>query len=253
MSIPDLRILALADAKLLPPDVQEAFDRWRIWRARDAVTSAVRRRLLSALVENLPTMMLYLERLEHADTEKTIFEGIYALAEVVEVNRTQLGLHSGYIVLIMSGQLNPWGLLEFQQDFDNPAPSAVAAADELWRLASQQELHIPTLLARIKDDPTLDALNEYYSKKPLAASNQQSAPKIQARPNLPTASPDGKGADAKLSIGDPALSAQEPGVKADARTETPLAKHTVRNTAKKSSKTVKSRKSGKSPTNAKKN
>src|SRR5579859_3879679 len=145
MSVPDLRILCLADAKLLPPDVQDAFDKWRIWRARDAVTSAVRKRLINTRAENLPTMMVYLERLENADAEQVIFEGIYALAEVVEVNRTQLGLHSGYIVLIMSGQLNPWGLLEFQQDFDHPAPSAALAAEELWRLASQQELHIPTL------------------------------------------------------------------------------------------------------------
>src|SRR5260221_7884554 len=47
---PDLRILALIDSKLLPPVVQQAFDQWRIFKARDAVVSTVKaamqRRLL---------------------------------------------------------------------------------------------------------------------------------------------------------------------------------------------------------------
>src|SRR5512140_3649998 len=103
MTNPDLRILALADAKLLPPSVQEPFDRWRIWRARDAVIAAVRRRLN----EN-PMLQLFVERLEVAEDERGIFEGIYALAEAVDVHRSQLGLHSPYIIVIMAGRLKPW-------------------------------------------------------------------------------------------------------------------------------------------------
>jgi len=163
MRDPDLRILALADAKLLPAQVQDQFDHWRIWKARDAVTAAVRKRLINAAIEKLPIVQLYLERLELADTEETIFEGIYALAEVVEVSRQHLGLHSEYIVLIMAGQLNPWGLLGFQQDFENPAPSVVEAAQELWRLAHECKVDIKPLLARVSKDELLDSLQKYYA------------------------------------------------------------------------------------------
>src|SRR5258708_20372945 len=82
----DLRILVLANAKLLPAEVQRHFDRWRIWRARAAVTKTVRKRLINVSAENLPTLQIYLERLEQADTEQNIFEGIYALAEAVLSN-----------------------------------------------------------------------------------------------------------------------------------------------------------------------
>jgi hypothetical protein len=163
MKDPDLRILALADAKLLPPVVQDPFDHWRIWKARDAVAIAVRRRLLNATVERIRTLQMYLERLEHADAEETIFEGIYAIAEVVEVNRQQLGLHSEYIILIMAGQLNPWGLLDFQRDFEHPAVSILAAAKEMWRLADDQHIDVKPLLAKITDDSTLDVLTAYYA------------------------------------------------------------------------------------------
>ena len=54
-----LRILALADAKVLPPEVQEPFDRWRIWKARDAVASAVRKRLLNASLDSLFLLQTY--------------------------------------------------------------------------------------------------------------------------------------------------------------------------------------------------
>src|SRR4051794_10332355 len=126
----DLRILALADAKLLPPEVQNPFDHWRIWRARDAVASLVRKRILNVPADVLPIVQMYLERLETADNEQTIFEGIYALAEVVDVHRKQLGLHGKYMVLIMSSQLNPWGVMSFQQDFENPTPGVADAARE---------------------------------------------------------------------------------------------------------------------------
>ncbi len=162
MTNPDLRILALADTKLLPPAVQEPFDHWRIWRARDAVAAAVRRRLN----EN-PMLQLFVERLEVAEDERGIFEGIYALAEAVDVHRSQIGLHSQYIIVIMAGQLNPWGLLSINRDYDNPTPSVVKAAQELWRLAREQNVDIPALLAQLKDNEPLRALEAFYKTKPL--------------------------------------------------------------------------------------
>src|SRR5947209_5341402 len=139
MQDPDLTILALVDAKILPKEVQESFDHWRIWKSRDAVTSAVRKRLDAVPANKRGVAELYLERLEQADTEQTIFEGIYALAEVVDANRNHFGLHSEYLILIMASQLNPWGLVEFQQDYEHPAASALAAARELWRLAQEDK------------------------------------------------------------------------------------------------------------------
>src|SRR5260221_14439908 len=102
----DLRILVLANAKLLPAEVQRDFDRWRIWRARAAVTKTVRKRLINVSAENLPTLQIYLERLEQADTEQNIFEGIYALAEADEHNPQQLGNHRLLIFLVILGHLN---------------------------------------------------------------------------------------------------------------------------------------------------
>ncbi len=162
MRDPDLRILALANAKILPPEVQEPFDHWRIWKARDAVAAAVRKRLLNAPVDSIMLLQTYLERLEQADIEKTIFEGIYALANVVDVHRQQLGLHSEYLILIMSGQLNPWGLLEFHRDFERPGASIINAARELWRLAREHDVDVEGLLARLKSDELLTALETYY-------------------------------------------------------------------------------------------
>lgn len=165
----DLTILALADAKLLPPEVQAPFDKWRIWRTRDVVAAAVRKRLPKPSQGSFPSLQFYLERLELADTEETIFEGIYALAEVVDVQRVQMGMHSEYIIVIMAGQLNPWGLLEFQADFERPAASVVSAADELWRLANEHKVDIPALLAKVTNDETLKSLQDYYANgaKPL--------------------------------------------------------------------------------------
>jgi len=159
---PDLRILALADASLLPPEVQEPFDKWRIWRAREAVVAAVRRRLREG--EN-PMIAFMLERLEAADDEQGIFEGIYALSEVVELHRRQLGLHSGYVILIMAGRINPYGLLEMAPDFDNPPVPAVEAAIELWRLARAAYLNVELLLRRVSGDELLVALEKYYAAK----------------------------------------------------------------------------------------
>ena len=165
MNLPDLRILALADAKLLPPEVQSAFDHYRIWKARDAVTVSVRKRLLNAPTDALLMIQMYLERLEQAETEETIFEGIYALASVVDVYRQYLALHSEYLVLIMSGQLNPWGLLEFQRDFERPASSAISAAKELWRLAEEHHADVPSLLAQVQKDELLPILEAYYASQ----------------------------------------------------------------------------------------
>lgn len=160
--VPDLRILALADANLLPPEVQEPFDKWRIWRAREAVVSAVRRRLHG---DENAMIQFMLERLEAADDEQGIFEGIYALSEVVELHRRQLGLHSGYVILIMAGRINPYGLLEMSPDFDNPPVPTVEAAIELWRLARAAYLNVELLLHRISGDELLVALEHHRAAK----------------------------------------------------------------------------------------
>lgn len=156
VSRPDLRILALAERCVLPESVQEPFDRWRIVRARDAVAETVRRRHPDDFMLNL-----FLERLEAAEDEAQIYEGIYALAEAVEVNRQQLGLHSYYMVIVMAGQLNPWGLLNVGRNFDSPPRTVLDAARELWRLANANGVDVRALLARIDDDPLLDALNAH--------------------------------------------------------------------------------------------
>lgn len=156
----DLRILALADASFLPQPVAEAFARWRILRARDAVAAAVRKRLGN--LED-PMLAFMLERLEAAEDDQGIFEGIYALAEVVELHRTKLGLHSEYLVLVMAGQVNPWGLLGVGRDFHNPPRSVVEASQELWRLAREHDLDVSHLLRLVRDDDLLVALNSFYA------------------------------------------------------------------------------------------
>jgi hypothetical protein len=168
MEKPDLRILSLADAKVLPADVQQQFDQWRIRKARDVVTSIVRRRMSSAPKSDLATVQLYLERLEIADTDQTIFEGIYALAEVVEVHRQVLGTHSQHLVLIMSQYLNPWGVIDFQRDFASPAPNIVAAAAELWRLAQEYNLDVQNILSQMPKNELTEALDSYYAAHPEA-------------------------------------------------------------------------------------
>lgn len=164
---PDLRILALADSKLLPPEIQAAFDHWRIWKARDAVATTVRKRITNMGHHfnqgDTSPLHIYLERLEAADTEQTIFEGIYAISEAVEVHRKQLGLHSEYIVLIMSGHLKPYELLELQGDFENPPAGVIAAAEELWRLAREHEYDVNVALKQIKNDELLVKLDVHYA------------------------------------------------------------------------------------------
>jgi hypothetical protein len=181
MRDPDLRILALADAKLLPSDVQDPFDHWRIWRARDAVATLVHKRILNVPVDVLPIVQMYLDRLDKADTEQMIFEGIYALAEVVDVHRKQLGLHGKYIVLIMSSQINPWGVLSFQQDFENPTPGVVEAARELWKLAQAHKVDVEALLTQIKNDDTLTALQVYYTAP--TPTPESTTPSPETQPN----------------------------------------------------------------------
>ncbi|MEP7284514.1 MAG: hypothetical protein ABI947_01945 [Chloroflexota bacterium] len=166
MHDPDLRILALADAKVLPPQIQDPFDHWRIWKARDAVTTAVRRRMTNMELANNVILKVYLERLEQADNEETIFEGIYALAEVVEVYRQHLGMHSEYLVLIMAAHLNPWGLLSLQTNFEHPGASVLGAVHELWRLVGEHPIDVETTLKQIGYDETLVALDAYYANHP---------------------------------------------------------------------------------------
>jgi len=158
----DLRILALTDAKVLPQGVQDEFDHWRIWRTRDAVVSAVRKRLASSKKQVGLALHLYLERLEYADKEQTIFEGIYALAEAVDLYRRELAIHSGSVVMIMASGLNPWGLMALNPDFAHPPTSVVNAAEELWRLARLHNVDIEALLTKLKDDETLMKLQLFY-------------------------------------------------------------------------------------------
>lgn len=159
-SAPDLSILALAERGVLPESVQQPFDLWRIFRARDAVVETVRRRHYDDFMLNL-----FLERLEAADEEAQIYEGIYALAEAVEVNRQQLGLHSYYVAIVMAGQLNPWGLLNIGRNFDSPPKTVLDAAQELWRLANEQCLDIGALLRSVQDDGLLTALEAHRTGK----------------------------------------------------------------------------------------
>lgn len=159
---PDLRILALADSGLLPESVQKPFDDWRVLRARDAVASAVRKRLKP---DADPMLVFMLERLEAADDDRGIFEGIYALAEVVDLHRARTGLHSEYLVLVMAGRLNPYGLLGLASDFDHVPASAVEAARKLWELAEAHGVNVRALLAvwaESGDDPLLERLQAYY-------------------------------------------------------------------------------------------
>src|SRR5260370_24347853 len=165
----------MVHAKIWPKEVQEPFDHWGIWKSRDAVTSAVRKRLNAVPANKRGIAELYLERLEQADTEQTIFEGIYALAEVVDANRNHFGLHSEYLVLMMASQLNPWGLVEFQQDYEHPAASSIAAAKELWRLAQGNKIDVKALFAKIKDNQALQALQKFYTSHESSGASKQEA------------------------------------------------------------------------------
>jgi hypothetical protein len=160
---PDLRILALADSGLLPKSVQQPFDDWRVLRARDAVAHTVRKRLKA---DADPMLVFMLERLEAAEDDRGIFEGIYALAEVVDLHRARTGLHSEYLVLVMAGQLNPYGLLALTSDFDQVPSSALEAARRLWELAKAHNVNVRALLAVLAEshaDPLLERLEAYYS------------------------------------------------------------------------------------------
>ncbi|RMF52352.1 MAG: hypothetical protein D6749_05310 [Chloroflexota bacterium] len=161
-SRPDLRILALADSGLLPESVQKPFDDWRVLRARDAVAQTVRKRLKA---DADPMLVFMLERLEVAEDDRGIFEGIYALAEVVDLHRARTGLHSEYLVLVMAAQLNPYGLLALTSDFDHVPASAIEAARKLWELAEAHDVRVRALLAVYAEsgaDPLLERLNAYY-------------------------------------------------------------------------------------------
>ncbi len=163
---PDLRILALADSGLLPEVVQKPFDDWRVLSARDAVSQAVRKRLKP---DSDPMLVFMVERLEAADDDRGIFEGIYALAEVVDLHRARTGLHSEYLVLVMAGRLNPYGLLALTSDFDYVPASAIEAARKLWELAEAHGVNVRALLAvwaESGDDLLFERLQAYYETPP---------------------------------------------------------------------------------------
>jgi len=156
---PDLRILALLENKYLPPEVMDPFDHWRIWRARDGVVALVRKRMVDDMMLNL-----MLERLEAADDEPGIFEGIYALAQVVDLHRMKMGINAHNVVLTMASHLNPWGLVTLNPDLENPSKNAVDAANELWRLCNAEGLDVDTLLVMVQDDLTVAALTKFYAE-----------------------------------------------------------------------------------------
>ncbi len=136
-------------------------------------SQAVVRKRASAI----PVIAPYLERLEAADTEETIFQGLYTIAEVVDVHRAKIGLHSDYIILIMSNQINPWGVLEFQRDFANPPSYVIQAAERLWKLCEDNQVDVAALLKK-RADPLLMALNAYYQVADLPGTQPISVPTI---------------------------------------------------------------------------
>jgi hypothetical protein len=160
MSRIDLRVLALADSKLLPPEVQKPFDSFRILRARDAVARLVRKRMGDIQILNI-----LVERLEAAEDEDIILGNLTALMNAVDVFRTQTGLHKDYCVVIMSQHLNPWGVVDFQRDFEAPMPYALEAAERLWNLCRAHLVDVPALLQKVRE-PLLDTLDFYYEMRP---------------------------------------------------------------------------------------
>lgn len=156
MSNVDLRILALADSKRLPEGVQQAFDRYRIRAAQEAVILQVRKRL-----SDIPKLVYALELLEAAAIEDQIIHRMVELSEVVETYRAKTGLHRDYILMVMSQHLNPWGVVDFQRDFENPMPYVKQAAEALWKLCRDDGVEVESLLKQVKD-PLINALDIHY-------------------------------------------------------------------------------------------
>ncbi len=160
MSRIDLRVLALADSKLLPPEVQKPFDTFRILRAREAIARLVRRR-----IGTIPILQILVERLEAAEDEDIILGNMTALINAIDVFRTQTGLHKDYCIVIMSQHLNPWGVVDFHRDFETPMPYVREAAERLWSLCRAHNVDVPALLKKARE-PLLDTLDFYYETRP---------------------------------------------------------------------------------------
>ncbi len=152
----DLRILSLADSKKLPEAVQQEFDHFRIQAARKAIIALVRRR--SGEITELNRMATEIEAL--TDDNQTV-QQLAKLAESVEPFRAKTGLHYEYLLLVMSQHYNPWGVVDFQRDFENPMPYVKDAAEKLWALCREHKVDVESLLAKSRD-PLVNALNLYY-------------------------------------------------------------------------------------------
>lgn len=160
MSDVDLRILILADTHTLPEDVQAAFDRFRIRRAQEAVIA-----LLLKRHQDIPELVALLDRLESTLAEDQIVREMVRVAEGVEPFRARTGLHTDYVMLIISQQMNPWGVVDFQRDFDNPPPFVADAARKLWQLCKDHHVDVEAHLKLIRD-PLLNAMNLHYITRP---------------------------------------------------------------------------------------
>jgi hypothetical protein len=166
---PDLRILAFAEADQLPVSVLDRYASWRIAQAGAAVLSAVRTQAIDVPDS---TLMLYIERLAVADDDAGILEGIYGVAQVVEMYRERLGLHSHYIILIMACRLNPLGVLAFERNLAQPSPLVLAAAKTLWQLLAEASLHfdqeslsIAHLPSNLRNLPIVQAMQSFYTER----------------------------------------------------------------------------------------
>jgi hypothetical protein len=153
----DLRILALADSKQLPEAVQNAFDHFRIQAARTAIIGLIQRR-----GENIPELVAAVTELEALTDDTQIMRRMGDLAESIDVHRVKTGLHHDYLLLVMSQHFNPWGVIDFQRDFDNPMPYVREAADKLWALCREHGVAVESLLAKSRD-PLLNTLNIHYA------------------------------------------------------------------------------------------
>jgi hypothetical protein len=153
----DLRVLILADSKKLPNEVQAAFDHFRIQAARAAVVALVRRRS-----GDIPDLTARLNVIEALNDDTEIVKRLAELAENIEPYRAKIGLHRDYLLLVMSHHFNPWGVVDFQRDFDNPMPYVRAAAELLSKLCQEHQVDVDALFAKMRD-PLLNALSIHYS------------------------------------------------------------------------------------------
>jgi hypothetical protein len=153
---PDLRILWLADSKKLPDAVQQAFDHFRIQAARTAVSALIRRRGAA-----IPEWIKEMDALDALTDDNAILKFMATFIDALDEHRANTGLHRDYVLLVMSQHLNPWGVVDFQRDFNNPMPYVREAAAKLWALCKEHQVAVESLLAKSRD-PLMNALTIHY-------------------------------------------------------------------------------------------